>query len=794
MIFKSPLFKRVLILAFGVGCLWLGITTYQGVSFLLNPNVSITPDTSQSIIPKGTHIMTRLLQDAINRENIVMLPFEMTHKLRLIDFLLKNTHWLNQDWKASMKQWRAEMLLDYGSSEQAITQIEDLMIQLGYATDHVSEENVYLMRLLAVAHLRAGEQENCFSNHNAKSCIFPFHPLAYHKTEEHVTRASEIYSKILAFAPNDRTARWLLNVCQSALGNYPNGLAEELLVPIPQACTEVDRGSIFENKAAALGIDDGRVAGGVVIDDFNNDGLFDLFVSSFGIKDQLKYYERVADGTFVDKTKQAGILGLTGGLNMVQADYNNDGLVDLLVLRGSWFGASGCYPNSLLKNLGNGTFEDVTIESGLYSEFPTQVACWGDFNLDGWVDVFIGNEVRDEDVYNSNTKEDAYPSEFYVNNGDGTFTNLASKYGLEINGFVKGAVWTDIDNDRLQDLLVSVKGRGNLLFHNQGGTSIGNWSFQNISKTADIKDPIQSFGAASFDIDNDGFQDLIICDYDDINNTPEKAFVSEMLGEKAVVTMAVYHNNGNNTYEDITQKAGLGKQLYTMGFNYGDYNNDGFLDFFAGTGAPDYSSLVPNRLFKNAGNNQFEDVTFSYGFGSLQKGHGVSFADLDHDGNLDIYLVQGGAFQGDQYPNACYMNSGNNGSWLSMKLIGSKSNRSAIGAVVRVDFTDSLHNKRYLFRTVSSGGSFGANPFDVHVGLGNTSTIDSITVTWPNKNHTTQTFRTISVNQFLVIREDSDHIEIVQKNKISIESNSTSSGSCILVPSTVKNQSNTWRW
>ena len=155
---------------------------------------------------------------------------------------------------------------------------------------------------------------------------------------------------------------------------------------------------------------------------------------------------------------------------MVHGDYNNDGFVDIFVLRGGWFSEDGKIPNSLLKNNGDGTFIDVTISAKMYSEFPTQTASWGDYNNDGLLDLIIGNETTNGPIYNS---------ELYHNNGDGTFTEKSRSIGLNIFGFIKAVVWGDIDNDGDQDLFVSRLGQPNSLYRNNGEK--GNWSFTDIS-------------------------------------------------------------------------------------------------------------------------------------------------------------------------------------------------------------------------------------------------------------------------------------------------------------------------
>src|SRR5690348_6005014 len=144
----------------------------------------------------------------------------------------------------------------------------------------------------------------------------------------------------------------------------------------------------------------------------------------------MHFFRNTANGTFEDLSDKVGLKGITGGLNIMQTDYNNDGFKDIFVLRGAWKGKYGKEPNSLLRNNGNGTFTDVTKESGLLSFHPTQAATWNDFNNDGWLDVFIGNESKDS--------TDKNISELYINNRNGTFTNIAAESNTNINTFVKG--------------------------------------------------------------------------------------------------------------------------------------------------------------------------------------------------------------------------------------------------------------------------------------------------------------------------------------------------------------------
>src|SRR5687768_2073497 len=160
---------------------------------------------------------------------------------------------------------------------------------------------------------------------------------------------------------------------------------------------------------------------------------------------------------------------------------------------------------------------------------------------------------------------------------------------------------------------------------------------------------------------------------------------------------------------------------------------------------------MPNRMFRNSEGKRFQDVTTSGGFGHLQKGHGIAFADLDRDGDQDIYQVVGGALEGDTYRNVLFENPGHGNSWVKLKLIGEKANRAAIGARLKLTFVDS-GKKREVHRTVTSGGSFGASSLRQEIGLGKTERIDELTVIWPGSG-TEQMFTNLPVRQVLTIRE-----------------------------------------
>ncbi len=188
-----------------------------------------------------------------------------------------------------------------------------------------------------------------------------------------------------------------------------------------------------------------------------------------------------------------------------------------------------------------------------------------------------------------------------------------------------------------------------------------------------------------------------------------------------------------------------------MGSNYGDLDSDGWLDIYLGTGNPELSTLLPNRAFRNVDGRFFQDVTTSAGFGHLQKGHGVSFGDLDNDGDQDIYHVVGGAYEGDRFRNALFQNPGHGNHWIALKLEGVKSNRPGIGARIKV-VVRTQAGERSIHRTVRSGGSFGASPLRQEIGLGAASRIERIEIQWPSGG-APQVVAPVEMDRYYTVRE-----------------------------------------
>ncbi len=594
-----------------------------------------------------------------------------------------------------------------------------------------------LEKFTAIAYVRLGEQLNCINNHNDESCVFPIAGSGIHQIKHPVEEAIRRYVEILKKEPEDYLSQWLLNIACQANGSVPDFVPKEYLIPTERILNQFDIGK-FNDIAVDLGIDNTGLAGGVAADDFDNDGFIDIISSSTGPRDQTRYFHNNGDGTFTDWTEKSKLTGAWEGVDIDHADYNNDGYLDFLVPRGTWQGMAGRFPPSLMRNNGDGTFTDVTVEAGILQFKPSQTCEWGDFNNDGWLDLFMGYEAE-------------LKSNFYLNNHDGTFRDVTDDAGLDFEGFIKGASACDYDNDGLLDLFASNYSHKNYLFHNDGIGKDGLPHFTNVAEKAGVELPINSFICWWFDYNNDGWQDLYVSSY-----KPGQTMNScrEFMGlpMDSLLFPKLFLNNGNGTFTDVAKKMGVAFETFTMGCGYGDLDNDGWLDFYVCIGAPDFRAIFPNRMFRNNQGKYFQDCTVSGGFGNLQKGHAVAFCDFDYDGDQDVYEDYGGFFTGDVYQNSLYENPGHGNNWINVQFRGVKNNYYGWGAKVKLTFKDN-GTQRSTFYIINQGASFQGNPIRLQAGLGKATMIDEMEVTWPAFN-IKQVFKNIPVNQFLLCKED----------------------------------------
>lgn len=644
---------------------------------------------------------------------------------------------------------RAEQALNAGQVEDAIS-IAEAAVALMDENDYDGKQCLRLLEQLGISWFRLAELQNCLNNHNAESCILPFTENAIHREQDGSRNAIRVYTRIMESYPDNALAQYMLNLSYITLGEYPEGVPSKWLINTKYLghSHELPR---FKNIAAELDVESFSTSGSANVDDFNGDGYLDLFISGFGLTEQAQLFFADGAGGYTEVTEKAGLKGLPGGLNTTHCDYNNDGHIDIFILRGGWWNRFGHVPNSLLRNNGDGTFTDVTKEAGLLSFYPTQTAAWADFDNDGWLDVFIGNESS------KFTKNN--PCELYRNNGDGTFSNVAKEAGVALKGYIKGVTAGDYNNDGFPDIYVSVYNGDNILLKNTTQKS-GPISFEDVTAETGVKKPFDSFPTWWFDYNNDGHLDLCVLSF---SNKPEmnQAVAAEMIdGSLNFETSKIYRNNGDGSFTDATEELGLNTMIMAMGSNYGDLNGDGWLDFFVGVGNPDLTALFPNRMFLNRGGNSFSDVTMDVGFGHLQKGHAIVFADLDNDGDQDVYANMGGAVESDFFQNALFENPGFGNHWITLSLQGKSSNRSAIGSRIKLVLKQEDGSRREIHRHLTAGPSFGGSTLRQNIGLGKADSIVLAEIYWPATG-ITQRFEGLPRNQFLRITEGEDNYEVL---------------------------------
>ncbi len=661
----------------------------------------------------------------------------------------------------------AEEELRLGNETEALRRFGEAY-ELLPATDGLTEgEKTATLFRIAVAWLRYGESRNCAATHSAEACILPIRGSAVHREREGSEQAARYLREYLEAAPENSVqqvqGKWLLNLVHMTLGDHPGGVEPEYRLPLEAFGSGADFPR-FRNVAPVLGVDSFNLSGGAVVDDFDGDTDLDLFSTTFDPAGEPRFFVGDGAGGFEDRTSVAGLEGLYGGLNVVHADYDNDGDLDVYVLRGAWFGPHGRHPNSLLRNEPTGgenaekggapVFRDVTFLSGLgEAHYPTQTAAWSDYDNDGDLDLFVGNE---------HSAGQAAPSQLFRNEGAGPdgvvrFRDVAAAAGVEVRAFVKAAVWGDVDNDRFPDLYVSVLGGANRLYRNRG-----DGTFEDVAAELGVTGPRQSFPAWFWDFDNDGNLDLFVSSY--TGDRGGLGFVAASYqGFPGPWELArLYRGTGDGgRFEDVAARVGLSRLHLPMGSNFGDLDADGFLDFYLGTGYPDYEAVMPNVLYRSLGGERFVDVSLAAGFGHLQKGHAVVFADVDSDGDLDVFEQMGGAFPGDGFGDALFENPGFGNRWLGLRLVGTESNRSAIGVRVRVDLADADGERRSVHRRVNGGGSFGGNPLRQTIGLGRPEAVEKIEVYWPTTD-LAQIFTEVRMDRLYRVVEGVGELETIE--------------------------------
>ncbi len=527
--------------------------------------------------------------------------------------------------------------------------------------------------------------------------------VAHYRAGRFERAVEDSVSAMAADPSNERSRAWLWLASRS-LGGYPESVPAEYQMEMKVGYEPAT--VRFEDIAEKLGLDKTSAGRGTAVFDYNNDGLLDiLFTAAHG---GCSLYRNNGDGTFTDVSINSGLDACVNGFVVTAGDYDNDGFVDLYVTRlGFYAGNSVLYHNN-----GDGTFTDVTEQAGVQSWGPGFTASWVDYDCDGYLDLFVANNL-------GGLFDRRIPNRLFHNNGDGTFTDVTEAAGLHTIFPTFGSSWGDYNNDGYPDLFLSASlGRPQLFRNNGDGT------FTEVGVEAGMTDFVVGTTCFFCDYDNDGWLDIVQftwSDHEDVIHTMKTGH-----GPADGSPMRVYHNNRDGTFSMRSGELGIDGCWGTMTGNCGDLNNDGNLEFLLGNGSPRMDRLEPLILLESDG-TKYRNVSFSAGLPFAGKSHGTNCADLFGDGRLSVIIAAGGAYPGDLLTSSVYCPDKLPGNYLNVRLAGVKSNRDAIGARITL-----IRGESRQMREVGGGTNFGCLPFEQHFGLGKLTGIDALEIRWPS--------------------------------------------------------------
>jgi hypothetical protein len=462
-------------------------------------------------------------------------------------------------------------------------------------------------------------------------------------------------------------------------------------------------------------VTDGSTSFGSSWIDINQHDTLDLFVSNVYYENDRMYMNN-GNGNFTQVTTGNIVNDGKYSYNSTWGDYDNDGFEDVFIANGNW---NGNNTNSLFHNDGNGTFTQITSGNIVTDIGFGDGSSWADYDNDGYIDLFVSNNSSQSNF-------------LYHNNGNGMFTKVIS--GAIVTDIATSAsgIWGDYDNDGYPDLFVAHFGGTNALYHNNG-----NATFTKITTGDIVSDIGDSHGASWGDYDNDGWLDL---------------FVNRWYNENDLL----YHNNGNGTFTKITAGPEVNNTGYGTGSAWGDYDNDGWLDLFVCNSSLNTAGQI-NYLYHNNGNGTFSQVTTGTFPTDISYGRGASWGDYDNDGDLDLHVAN------EYYSNDfLYQNNGNSNHWINIKCYGTVSNKSAIGTRINVK---AVINGAPVWQTnfVSGQSGYAAqNSLNVEFGFGNAAVIDSMIVRWPSG--LVCYYTNVATDQFVKIYENCTLLDVETKN------------------------------
>jgi hypothetical protein len=440
-------------------------------------------------------------------------------------------------------------------------------------------------------------------------------------------------------------------------------------------------------------------------------------------------YRNRQDGTFEDVTKKAGVGGPWYTMGATVGDFNNDGYPDLYL--------SNYGPNVLLKNNGNGTFSDVTKRANVAGGDEFSVgAVWLDYDNDGLLDLYVGNYLNFDPEYKYFYAPDGFPGPMaydsqkdilYHNSGDGTFKDVTESMGIiDVDGRAMGVGAADYDLDGFVDIYVANDHTLNYLFHNDGGKRFTDRGTMTGTAFSQAGEATVSMSVDFADFNNDGLLDMFVSDD---------------------TYCSLYKNEGNGVFSDKSYVSGLATvcaQFVGWSSSFVDYDNDGDVDIFKTNGALKHLYGHEDQLLENIGGEKFVDVSLDRGeyFKKEYVGRGACIGDYDNDGDMDVLIVN--------LNDSCRFlrnNKGNQNNWLILNLIGTSSNRDGIGARIKI----SSDGKEQITQKKSTTGYLSQNDPRIHFGLGKSEMVERIEINWPSGK--VQVLENVSANQILEVKE-----------------------------------------
>lgn len=481
--------------------------------------------------------------------------------------------------------------------------------------------------------------------------------------------------------------------------------------------------------------------GGAAFFDYNKDGYLDIYAcSGTWVEGLIKsekpaelphnhLYRNIGNGTFEDVTKKAGVGGPWYSMGVATGDFNNDGFPDIYL--------SNYGPNALLRNNGNGTFTDVTERANVAGGKECSIgATWIDYDNDSFLDLYVGNFLEFDPYYKYYYAPDGFPGPMaydaqkdvlYHNKGDGTFEDVTEKMGItDIDGRAMGVGSADYDADGWVDIYVANDHTLNYLWHNEGGKKFVDRGTMSGTAFSQGGEATVSMSVDFADYNDDGLLDMFVSDD---------------------TYCSLYENLGNGIFADrgISSNISMAAaQFVGWSSSFIDYDNDSDVDIFKTNGALKHLYGQEDQLFQNEGGGKFRDISLELGkyFSQELVGRGACIGDYDNDGDLDIFIMN--------LNDHCVFlrnNKGNQNNWLTLKLTGTSSNRDAIGTRVKL----TAGGKTQIAQRKGTTGYISQNDPGIHFGLAKNEIVDRIEIIWPSGKK--QTLENIKANQILELKE-----------------------------------------